>query len=442
MSVESYFHDVAAIVDSLCRGPEIHLSSFEAEDSDFVRFNEGRVRQAGTVTARSWSIDLLSGRRHACGSVSLCGDLKVDRAGIADLVRRLREACEHVPEDPFLHYAVEPRSTARRGVDRLPAASDVVGEVQSASRGRDLVGIYAGGGIHRGFANSLGQRNWYSQHTFHLDWSFVREADKAVAASYAGFDWQPPAFERKVATALEQLNLLGRPPRTVPPGRYSAYLAPAALAEFVGLLGWGGFGLRAHRTKTTPLLRMLEEDVRLDPRVSIAENTRDGIAPGFQEEGFLRPDRVSLIDAGRYRGHLVAPRSAAEYGVETNGAAAGEMPQSLDVAAGGVPLERVAETLGTGLYVGSVWYLNYSDRAACRTTGMTRFATFWVENGRLQAPLNVMRFDETIYRLLGEQLIDLTQEREWVIDSSTYTRRSTSSTRLPGALVREFTLTL
>jgi predicted Zn-dependent protease len=73
---------------------------------------------------------------------------------------------------------------------------------------------------------------------------------------------------------------------------------------------------------------------------------------------------------------------------------------------------------------------------------MTRFATFWVEHGKLAAPLEVMRFDETVYRMLGENLVGLTAEREWIVDAGTYSQRSTSSTRLPGALVADFTLTL
>ena len=73
---------------------------------------------------------------------------------------------------------------------------------------------------------------------------------------------------------------------------------------------------------------------------------------------------------------------------------------------------------------------------------MTRFATYWIENGRIQAPLNVMRFDETVYRALGENLVGLTSEREMILDPQTYSGRSTSSSRLPGALVDDFTLTL
>ena len=73
---------------------------------------------------------------------------------------------------------------------------------------------------------------------------------------------------------------------------------------------------------------------------------------------------------------------------------------------------------------------------------MTRFATFWVEDGEIQAPLNVMRFDETAYRMLGDKLIGLTQERDFILDPGTYGQRSTISGRIPGALVEDFAFTL
>jgi predicted Zn-dependent protease len=112
------------------------------------------------------------------------------------------------------------------------------------------------------------------------------------------------------------------------------------------------------------------------------------------------------------------------------------------MAAGHISRQEVLRRLGTGVYINNLWYLNYSDRTACRMTGMTRFATFWVEHGAIQAPLNVMRFDESLYRLLGDNLLGLTTERDFILDSSTYHQRSTSSSRLPGALVEDFQFTL
>lgn len=187
---------------------------------------------------------------------------------------------------------------------------------------------------------------------------------------------------------------------------------------------------------------MIEEDARLHPAVTLAENTAEGTAPNFQDAGFVKPDQVTLIDSGRFRNCLVSPRSAEEYGVPTNGASSGESPESIDMAAGTLAYDDILKQLDTGIYISNVWYLNYSDRSACRLTGMTRFATFWVANGEIQAPLNVMRFDESVYRMLGDQLIDLTAERELILDAGSYFRRSTDSGRLPGALVDGFTFTL
>jgi predicted Zn-dependent protease len=102
----------------------------------------------------------------------------------------------------------------------------------------------------------------------------------------------------------------------------------------------------------------------------------------------------------------------------------------------------VLAALDTGLYVSNLWYLNYSDRQACRMTGMTRFACFWVEGGRLVAPLGVMRFDDSFLRMFGEGLIALTEHAELIPESGTYQERQLSSITTPGALVEGWRLTL
>ena len=124
------------------------------------------------------------------------------------------------------------------------------------------------------------------------------------------------------------------------------------------------------------------------------------------------------------------------------GLAAGRGSAHLRVDAGDLPAADVPASLGTGLYIGNLWYLNYADRNDCRITGMTRFGTFWVENGELVAPVNVMRFDDSLYRLLGDRLERLTSERELMMSASSYGGRSTASSLLPGLLVRAIDLAL
>lgn len=440
--MQSYFHDLVGELEKLLTGDERYLASFAGEDSDFVRFNKGEIRQAGTVSQRYLEVDLIEGKRHASSEITLAGDLATDLPRLRQTVAELRETRPFLPDDPHLLYAEDAPSSERVQRGELPAGADAANAVQAMGAGHDLVGVYAAGPIYSGFASSLGQRNWHSAESFHLDWSLYREADRAVKSSYAGFAWSPDELDKKARHAEAQLAALARPARTLKPGRYRVFLTPAALGELVEILSWSGFSLRALRTKTTPLIRLAEDNARLHPSVEVAENVGGGVAPNFQEEGFIRPDRVPLIERGQLAGCLVSPRSAAEYGVATNGASEHETPTSIELGAGDLPSDDVLTRLGSGLFVSNLWYCNFSDRTACRATGMTRFATFWVENGALAAPVNVMRFDETIYRVLGDNLVGLTAERELILDAQTYDGRSVHSAHLPGALVDDFTLTL
>ena len=434
------FFDLTDALQPGLHTDEVLLCEFAAERSDFVRFNHGRVRQPGSVDQRFLTLRLVCKRRQAHATLAIGGgrdDLEHARAAIA----RLRDTLAELSEDPWLLLAETPHSTtsARRG--KLAPAESVAQQVIAGANGCDLVGIYAAGTIYRGFANSYGQRNWHEIDSFNLDWSLHLEADKAVKTGYAGFDWDEATFDAKLESAKTQLALLAVPRRTIEPGEYRAYLTPRALEELAGMICWGGFSARAHATRQSALLRM-EHGATLAPGVTLRENAADGLAPQFQDEGFVKPSSVMLIDGGRLGDPLVSPRSAKEYGLATNAASAGESPESLDMAAGGLATDDALATLDTGLYIGNLWYLNYSDRPAGRITGMTRFATFWVEGGRIVAPVTPMRFDDTIFRMLGDNLVDLTRERELLLDASTYEARSTRSARLPGALLRALKFTL
>ena len=94
------------------------------------------------------------------------------------------------------------------------------------------------------------------------------------------------------------------------------------------------------------------------------------------------------------------------------------------------------QALGTGLAIGNLHYLNYSDRPAGRDDRHDTLRD--VLGGGRQAssrPIDVLRFDDTVYRLLGTNLEALTEETELLLDSGTYQSRTLGSLRLPGALV-------
>jgi predicted Zn-dependent protease len=425
-----------SLVDALAReleGHEVLLASLAGEDSAFVRFNQSRVRQAGTVSEDEIVVDLVDGERHAQATATLTADGAADLGRLREVLASLRDVSAQTEPDPFSSYAAETTETWEAPASSLPASEEMAGMVLRAAARADLVGILASGPIRRGFASSLGARNWFESDMFHLDVSFHGVRGAAVKVSLGGTCWEPGAIEAKLAEARARLALLETMPREPAPGRYRAYLAPGALDEIFGLLAWGGFGLEAHRTRQTPLLKMTTGDARFADAVTLRERRARGDAPSFTSRGFRKPSDVVLVEGGRYRDCLVDARSAKRYGAAVN--AEVEWPESLEMDPGDLPAEDALAAVGDGLYISDCWYTNFSDRNECRITGMTRYACFWVEGGRIAAPLAPMRFDDSLYELLGSGLVAITRERERRLDQRTYGGRSLRGMLLPGIVV-------
>lgn len=439
--MHDHFLHLADFAATRMREREGFLLRYSGEQSRFIRFNRAAVRQSGTVEQHYLTIELFNGRQHLSQQLAITGHAD-DQQRLDGAISELRERLSSAPEDPHFLVNSSVHSTTRDDAGRLLADDAVIPAILDKATGKDFVGFYAAGPIHHGFANSFGQRNWHTAHTFSLDGCFYLQSDKAVKLAYGGREWDEAAFAKAIARAQTQLSFLERAPKTIAPGGYRAFLSTAAMEELLGMLGWGGFGLAAHRTGTTPLIRLARGEMALNPMVHLVENTKSGLAPEFQDEGFVKPAAVTLIENGRYKECLASPRSAEEFHSAQNGANSDESPAALEMAPGKLAEPDILSALGTGLLIGNLWYLNYSDRNACRLTGMTRFATFWVENGAITAPVNVMRFDDSIYRMLGDNLIALTAARDWRLSTDTYDARSTASMHIPGALIDDFRLTL
>ncbi len=440
--MKELFFDLFDYAGKQLRGTEVLLANFAGEESDFVRFNRARVRQAMTIQQAYLTLTLIDGRRRDNVTLAVSGQSDADRAALRAAIDGMRTTLPSLPDDPYLLYATDLHSSERIDTGVLPAPDQALDTIVAAAGDADLVGILASGPVTRGFANSLGQRNWHAVASCNFEWSLYHADDKAVKSAWAAASWDGAALAARIEDSRAQLVHLAQPPRTIEPGAYRAYLAPAAFDELLWMLNWGGVSCKAQRTKQSPLQKLVDGETALSSRVFLRENSADGLAPAFDSMGFVKPHAVELIRAGNHAASMVSPRTSAEYGVAANGAGDDESMASMDVGAGTLANDAALAALDTGVYIGNLWYLNYSDRPNCRITGMTRFATFWVEDGQIRAPLSVMRFDDSLYRMLGDHLIDFTREREWILNTGTYGQRSVQTSRLPGALLSRVAFTL
>jgi predicted Zn-dependent protease len=444
VTVRALFEVFADVVASRARGGELIAATLEAEASEFVRFNGARLRQAGVVERAVVRLRLVDGDRQAFHRVTLPGlgaDADAVAGALDEALATLRSVLAESPPDPLLDVNREAVFEVDEGPDAPFDREAFVDTVVSAAGDADLVGFCAAGPIARGFCSSAGARLWYRRSVVAFDWSIHLPVDaaggarKAVKAGWSAPVLDTEALAAAIARSRADAAVLARPARRLATGDYRVLLSPRALADLLELLGWGGFSARARRTGQSPLARLARGEATLSPTLSLVEDLDAGFAPGFQADGYRRPPRVPLIERGASAGTLVSPRTAREFGLASNAAVDAEMPESLRVAPGAMRSADALGRLGTGVSISNLWYLNWSDRAAGRLTGMTRFASLWVEGGEAVAPIDAMRFDDSVYRLLGEALEALGDAPERMPATDTYEGRAIGGIEAPAALV-------
>ncbi|MFA5922806.1 MAG: metallopeptidase TldD-related protein [Methylococcaceae bacterium] len=438
----------AAFTD-LKQGEELNLN-LSAEDQTYVRFNNSKVRQATDVIQRDLAVSMQCCGRKIEFSFDLTGQQDWDLATLRSLMERARWEALVLPEDPFMVPMQNNGKSDSHHVGELPSDEDVIECIATLTAGTDLTGLFASGPQIRAVRNSVGQDHWFSTETLFLDYSlFTINAsgeNKAVKGLYADKVWDQERFLTSIDASRNQLSLLKYPTRPIPPGEYRVYLAPPAVAEIIDMFSWGAISYNAWKRGDSALRRLIEGEACFSEKFSLKENFKLGLTPQFNSLGELPRVEVPIIEKGLLKNLLVSSRSAKEYGLTSNAADPGgwfgEQLRSAEVAAGNLAEADALKSLGTGLYVGNLHYLNWSDVQNARITGMTRYACFWVENGEPVEPIRDLRFDESLYRIFGTELESLTRETHIIPATGTYHRRALGGRKIPGGLLRAFRFTL
>lgn len=439
MSLAAAFARIADLLPSLTAPGEFASLWFAGEDSEFVRFNHGRVRQAGRIERLDLKIRLV--RRgcqawHACVLPGAGASEAALRATLAQALSTLRTLLDASEPDALLLAPPEPVVASDDGPDGGIDAEALVQRTVQAAEGCDLVGFLASGPLARGVCTSHGTRLWFRRESYSLDFSIHLDEGRAVKRVVSSEHADPAPVVAAIGEARAQAEILRRPFVSLSPGAYRTLLSPRALADLLEMLAWGGFSARSLRAGHSPLVRMHAAGARLSPLLTIVEDYGAGFAPRFTADGLVRPPRIALVERGEAVSLLVSPRTGREFGLMHNAANDSEMPESLCVQPGALADGDALAALDTGLAIGNFWYLNFSDRQAARVTGMTRFATLWVEGGRIVGPVAPMRFDDGMFTVLGERLEALGAQAARLPALDTYDARQTSGVACPGALVR------
>ena len=421
---------------------EVLITNISGENSQFIRFNNSKVRQTGLIDDMSFSMILISNNRKSSISLTLTGNIDNDKSLILFNLNQLRDNVKFLPEDPFIVMPTVAKSSSEIYSGSLLNNKDSVNNLIPAMQGVDLTGIWASGKIFSGNANSMGLEHWFETETFSLDYSIINDEQKMVKACYAGTHWNQKEYEDFLFASKQKMELMSKKSISIEPGEYRTYIAPDGVSDLIGMLSWGGIGESSIQQGDSSLIKLKNLESKLSPCFNLSEDFSSGMVPRFNGMGEVAPEKLPLIVAGALKNTLVSSRTEKEYNIPTNYASSDEGLRSPIMSSGKINENDVLKNIEKGVYLSNLHYLNWSDRIGGRITGMTRYACFWVEDGEIVAPIENMRFDDTIYNIFGQNLEESTDKLHLVPNVGTYDGRNLGGTYCPGIILSSFALTL
>ena len=439
---KQYFKDLNSHLFTNLANSEIVKIGMWGENSQFIRLNDSKIRQTGVVQDLSYSIQLINNNRQVSCSFTLNGSSKNDKNLVEKVLEKLRSDIKNVPEDPYIVLPVCGESSIEENKGELPSFDKVSDMLLPVMQGVDLTGIWASGLIFTGVANSLGQSHWFETETYSLDYSLITVGQKMVKDCFAGTIWNQNQYEKYLHNSKKKIDLMKKDSIKVKPGTYRTYIAPAGVSDIISMLSWGGISESSLQQKDSALLKMREDSKNLSPCFTLKEDFTTGMVPRFNENGEIAQESLPLIVNGQLKNTMVSSRTEKEYGIKSNFAEGNEGLRSPSISAGDLKESEILSNIDKGLYLSNLHYLNWSDRLGGRITGMTRYACFYVENGEIIAPIENMRFDDTIYNVFGDNLKSVTDFRQLIPNIGTYGGRDMGGTYCPGILLNSFDLTL
>ena len=392
-----------------------------------TRYAVNRITTAGEAVGVTASILVRFGRRSATVSTN-----RFDDESLRSTIQRGVTLARLAPEDPEAMPELEPVafaaatgwSDATAGLS-AEARARVAGDAirRASAGGHEVAGFME---VAAGAASVANSRGLFGYHqSTSVDYSVTARTADGVGSGWAGRahrDWSAldagELHERALAKAVAS-----REARPLPPGVYPAILEPAAVQDLVGVLPFSLDARRAHEGRS-PFSRPADStaigEQILDPKITLRSDPIGMGAAPFSGEG-LPSVPLTWIQNGVLKRLAYSRFWAQEQGLEPTGFAGsirmeGE-PRTLE--------ELIADT-DRAVLVTRFWYVRSLDPRTLLYTGLTRDGTFWVENGRIQYPVNNFRWNDSPLRAFRR------------VDALTRPVRVTTGYEVPAIRIPEF----
>ncbi|MCP4567146.1 MAG: TldD/PmbA family protein [FCB group bacterium] len=292
--------------------------------------------------------------------------------------------------EPNLNFNADDMAGAVSGIVKMAGSKDL--EAAGAFRHEiQTVGI----------ANSLGVEQFGQFGKSEMSLTVNGQEDNSGYA--IGFNPDPAKIDfQAVAERAIKKAEASTDPVTLPDGKFTVILEPAAVGQlllFLGFLGFGGRTMLQRRSflsgKTGELITGENITITDEP-----ENPAFGSLL-FDFEG-IRRQSIKPIDQGKAGDGAFDSYYAAQMGVTPTGHALppdnsyGPYPKNLAIAPGKATVEEMIASTERGVLITHFWYINFLNPMRTMITGTTLDGTFLIENGKVGSAIKNMRTNQSI----------------------------------------------
>ncbi|MBI5893918.1 MAG: TldD/PmbA family protein [Deltaproteobacteria bacterium] len=200
-----------------------------------------------------------------------------------------------------------------------------------------------------------------------------------------------------------RLQVAGKKPKRLKPGKYTVILEPAAVNEILEWLVYIGFGAMPYIDGTSFMAGNLGKKI-MDKNITIYDDASDlsGFPVPFDFEGVSKK-RLDIVKNGVAKAIAFDSLLAKKRKKKTTGHALipeeieGPFPSNIFIKEGSHTIDEMASMVERGIIVTRFHYVNgLLDTKTASMTGMTRDGTFHIEDGKIKYPVEDMRFTESI----------------------------------------------
>lgn len=375
-------------------GIEVGLNG---NDGGNIRYARNSVSTAGEDSNVSLSVQAYYGKKSGAASIN-----EFDDASLEKVVRRAEELAKLAPENPEFMEPLGPQTYGPETKTYFDSTAKITPEYRAQAAANSIEpavkkDVTAAGFLedNRGFSAGLNSKGLftYNQATG-VNFTVTMRSNDGTGSGWVSRNFNDvsklntaEASQIAIEKALQSRNA-----KAIEPGKYTVILEPNAAADLIGLMlnmnarqadeGRSFLSKKGGGTK-------LGEKI-VDERVNIYTDPWNLEVPTANQAGGLARKKMDLIKNG-----VVANLTYDRYWASQKGVEATPFPGNRIMDGGTASIQDMIKDTKKGVLVTRFWYIRAVDPQTLLYTGLTRDATFYIENGKIKHPVKNFRFNES-----------------------------------------------